>query len=529
MDRIIVYPYEQPTDTMFLNTNKNAMVGLGYLMQAVLGTGTLVDGLGCTPTSPASMSVLVATGSIYSLAQIDATAYGSVAADTTDQIVKQGIVLGNTTFNCPAPTTTGQSVVYLVEAIYQDVDTGSTTLNYYDAANPAVAWIGPNNTGAAQNTVRQGACTLALKTGVAATTGTQVTPTPDAGYTGLWAITVANGQTTITSGNIAQLSAAPFISPKLSTMIAAVQSGSANYAADTSGSANTITIALSPAVTSLTTGMRVWVKVANANTTAAAAVMNTNGLGNVAVRDGYGNAVPAGTLAAGGLYEFVYDGTYWQTATYLPGFRFGSYLNISANTTLNNTHAGKILQDTKTGGSTITLPLAGSYAGGNGFCVVGNNTMIATQGSDYCLVSTIQTNDSVIFVSNGTSQWISVPPQNGASLQWHPTDASGAGLSLTVTLAQYTRVGPVVFVQAYILYPTTADTNQAKLAGLPFPILTNAFGAVPVETNASVTAIASFRAGTSNVFISTQNGEAAITNSQLSGKYIIFSAYYFMA
>lgn len=215
MKRIIVYPGQIPTDAMFLATNQNGMVGQGFLNQAVLGTGTRVDGLACTPTTPASLSVLVAPGSIYSLENLESTDYGTIAADTTDQIVKQGIVLGKTTFTCPAPTTSGNSVVYLVQAQYEDVDGGSTVLPYYNASDPSVPYSGPSNSGVTQNTIRDGVCVLALKTGVSATTGTQVTPTPDAGFTALWAITVANGATTITSGNIAQVSGAPFLGVKL--------------------------------------------------------------------------------------------------------------------------------------------------------------------------------------------------------------------------------------------------------------------------------------------------------------------------
>lgn len=215
MKRIVVYPGEIPTDAMFLSTNQNTMVGSGFLAQALLGTATLVDGLACTPTTPASLSVLVGPGSIYAQESLEATSYGSLPADTTDQIVKQGIILGNTTFSCPAPTTSGQSRVYLVQAQYADVDGGSTVLPYYNASNPSVPYSGPSNSGVAQNTIRDGVCVLSLKTGVAATTGSQVTPTPDAGYTGLWAITVANGATTITSGNIAAAPGAPFIGTKL--------------------------------------------------------------------------------------------------------------------------------------------------------------------------------------------------------------------------------------------------------------------------------------------------------------------------
>ncbi len=310
MDRQIVYAGAIPQDVDLLKQNKNTMIGLGYALQAILGTGTLVDGLACNPTSPASLNVTVGPGSIYSQQNVDGTAYGSLSADTTDQIVKQGIILATQTFNCPAPTTSGFSVVYLVEATYEDVDGGSTVLPYYNASNPSSAYNGPNNTGTSQNTVRQGVCNVQVKTGVAATTGTQVTPTPDAGYTGLYAITVANGQTTITSGNIALLSTAPFINPKLGGFIAAVQNGTGVYVVDTSGSANTITIAPSPALAALTAGTEVRVKVANTNT--GAVVMNTNGLGNVAVVAPNGNPIPPGALVANGLYKFAYDGSHWQ-------------------------------------------------------------------------------------------------------------------------------------------------------------------------------------------------------------------------
>ena len=51
---------------------------------------------------------------------------------------------------------------------------------------------------------------------------------------------------------------------------------------------------------------------------------------------------------------------------------------------------------------------------------------------------------------------------------WTPADGSGAGLSLTVTGAQYVKIGQLVFVSAYITYPSTADGTAAKLSGLPF-------------------------------------------------------------
>ena len=93
MDRQIVYIGAIPQDVDQLQQNKNVLIGLGYLMQAVLGTSTVVDGLACTPNSPAALNVLVGPGSIHSLTSVDATAYGSLAPDTIDQIVARYLAL----------------------------------------------------------------------------------------------------------------------------------------------------------------------------------------------------------------------------------------------------------------------------------------------------------------------------------------------------------------------------------------------------------------------------------------------------
>ena len=217
MDSQLEYPGQILTDTELLTIQQHSLIGLGWLAQAVLGTSASLTGLACTPTSPASMSVQVGTGAIFALADLADTAYGSLGTDTTSahQIVKQGLNLSTKTFSCPAPTTTGQSIVYLIQAEYQDYDTNPQVLQYFNSANPSVAFTGPGNTGSAQNTTRQGLCALAVKSGVAATTGSQTAPAADSGYVGLYTITVAYGATTIVSGNIAKLASAPFITNTL--------------------------------------------------------------------------------------------------------------------------------------------------------------------------------------------------------------------------------------------------------------------------------------------------------------------------
>lgn len=212
-DRKIVYAGQIPLTADLLDTNRFSMIGLAKLAAAMLGTTTQANGFAATPTSPASMQVSVAPGEVYALANVDATAYGSLAADTAHSIVKQGIALDATTLTFTAPATAGQSIAYLIQVAYQDVDAVPVALPYYNASNPAQAFTGPGNSGAAQNTVRRGAAVLSVKAGIAAATGSQVAPAPDAGNVGLWVVTVANGATTITAGNIAASATAPFLSP----------------------------------------------------------------------------------------------------------------------------------------------------------------------------------------------------------------------------------------------------------------------------------------------------------------------------
>lgn len=152
MNRQIIYPGAIPLETDLLNTNKYTMIALAKLASAIMGSSTYVRGLACTPTSPASMVVNVAAGEIYSLANIDGTAYSSLAADTTHSILKQGYVLDAQSFTLTAPSTSGYSINYLIQVTYADTDGGSTVLPYYNASNPSTAWSGPNNSGTSQYT-----------------------------------------------------------------------------------------------------------------------------------------------------------------------------------------------------------------------------------------------------------------------------------------------------------------------------------------------------------------------------------------
>jgi hypothetical protein len=211
VDRVLIWPGQVPLETDLLNTNRNTMTAIAKLSAAVFGTAGMANGFATTQSVVPAMTVLVASGEVYQLANLDSTAYSSLAADTTHSIVKQGLQLDPVTVAIAAPGTAGFSINYLIEVAYQDSDTGLTVLPYYNASNPSVAYSGPANSGVSQPTKRAGIVSILAKAGVAATTGTQTTPSPDSGYLGLYVVTVANGASTVLNANISAYASAPIL------------------------------------------------------------------------------------------------------------------------------------------------------------------------------------------------------------------------------------------------------------------------------------------------------------------------------
>lgn len=71
---------------------------------------------------------------------------------------------------------------------------------------------------------------------------------------------------------------------------------------------------------------------------------------------------------------------------------------------------------------------------------------------------------------------------------WTPTDDSGAGLSLTVNNANYTRVGRLITVSAQLSYPANASASNAKIGGLPFASAASTVATTQLYNNAGIAA-----------------------------------------
>lgn len=137
------------------------------------------------------------------------------------------------------------------------------------------------------------------------------------------------------------------------------------YAVDT-GAANVYSAALVPVPTQLYVGMRVAIKVGNANT--GPSTLNINGLGAHAIKRASGADVNSGDLRAGQVAAFVFDGAYWQMV---------NFLGFNSDTTINNfTMSIPFAVDTGAVNSIVAVfnPAVTVLAAGNPFLVKVTNT-----------------------------------------------------------------------------------------------------------------------------------------------------------
>ncbi len=268
MDRRTAYFGQEPLIEDYLQAQQNAMVGIAKLSETVFGTPVLVDGFTCTTTTPPSLNVLLTPGSIYQLENLESSPWSTLPTDG-HSIVKQGILLDPFQIGINKPATGGFSQIYLIQVQYADLDTGATTLPYFNAArSPGSPFDGPGNAGTVQNTARKGIVAIQAKAGIAAPTGSQVAPAPDPGWTGLFLVTVASSDTAVSTGSITTLSSAPFLptNGKLPQIPTGVLNGSW-IGADDTGTANNLVVTLSnPTPAAYVKYMGLRVKIAALNT-----------------------------------------------------------------------------------------------------------------------------------------------------------------------------------------------------------------------------------------------------------------------
>jgi hypothetical protein len=338
-DRVISYAGALPRVEDFLSVGKYAMVGVGAVAESILGQSTQVAGLTVTAVpntavAGSAFAVNVGRGFLFSYQETDPSAYGVLGTDTATNVLKTGILAVGVDLGLAnaAPASVGYSTNYLVSAAFIEQDINAAVLPYYNAAIPSQPFSGPANNSAAQVTTRQDTVQLQIVAGTPALTGTQITPATPAGYVPLYVVTIKNGDTQTINGQIALAPGAPFIN-SVAGLTQIIQNGSTNYAV-AGGSANLITVSLSPALTAYKDGTWVTFKAAEANS--AATFISINGLSNLQVLQG-------GVPLSGGeiLADWSYGGVILAGSFHLSESGAGS-INVAEGTA--STHAVNISQ-----------------------------------------------------------------------------------------------------------------------------------------------------------------------------------------
>ena len=111
---------------------------------------------------------------------------------------------------------------------------------------------------------------------------------------------------------------------------------------------------------------------------------------------------------------------------------------------------------------------------------------------------------------------------------WTPTDASGAGLSITANNAKYTKIGRLVYVSAStIAYPATSSGTTASLGGLPFTNTAADVGGNSIISSNAFVNKPLIVSNSNNVYFYANLSTGASTNAQLSATtFYGFSAIY---
>lgn len=107
---------------------------------------------------------------------------------------------------------------------------------------------------------------------------------------------------------------------------------------------------------------------------------------------------------------------------------------------------------------------------------------------------------------------------------WAISDISGAGLTLTVDHAKYTRVGNLVTVNVYVTYPVTANASNATLS-LPSNLAASKFDIGTAGASNGNAAYAITVGGTNAMTLRGPN-LATLTNANLSGADLLISFTY---
>lgn len=147
------------------------------------------------------------------------------------------------------------------------------------------------------------------------------------------------------------------------------------YAVDTSGSSTVYVAALSPVPTSLTTGMVVYVKIVNANTTSAPTLTLTGTATAKTIVKFTNTALSAGDIGANSFNTFIYDGTNFVLQNPIATISIPQLYSVNADETIGTYHTfSASLAITSANGWTATNISGGALGIGSQYATMTTNT-----------------------------------------------------------------------------------------------------------------------------------------------------------
>ena len=114
---------------------------------------------------------------------------------------------------------------------------------------------------------------------------------------------------------------------------------------------------------------------------------------------------------------------------------------------------------------------------------------------------------------------------------WTPDDGSGGGLVFTQAVGKYTKIGRVVYLSGYVVYPVTANANTAGISGLPFVVANNDAAPANCVLSYSTETTARYWLLTKNSYsgVFYNSAGSGITNATLSGDTVYFGGSYLVS
>ena len=213
--------------------------------------------------------------------------------------------------------------------------------------------------------------------------------------------------------------------------------------------------------------------------------------------------------------------TYVRMQSQTAGFVFSEYLVAGYDSLfagINN--SGSAFNGIPNGGAGVTtgtsFTVATASAGKFTFNTSGNLVPLVAAKGIYFTANTPQAGMPSQLLS-----WYEVG-------NWTPSDASGAGLSLTQSSqAKYVRIGNLVTLTMDITYPATASVSSAVIGSLPFAGTANIGGLVSTYTSFTYPISGPLNTGTTiNLYSNQAAGSAPVTNLNLSAKRLMATVTY---